>query len=147
MIKMRGYKLLLLLLFIFSRSVSFAQIDPIEHLWYNEEKTAKIQVYKAHDGKFYGKIAWLKDPDKNGKPKVDDKNPEASRRTQPILGLLILKGFSKNGNDKYADGTIYDPKNGKTYSCKITRNGKSLDVRGYIGLSIIGRTTRWTLAE
>ena len=50
-------------------------------------------------------------------------------------------------DDEYEDGTIYDPKNGKTYSCIITRNGKKLDVRGYVGFSWIGRTTTWTLDE
>ncbi len=124
-----------------------AQTDPIEHTWYNEEKTAKVQVYKAKDNKFYGKIIWLKEPDKNGKPKTDENNPDAKKRSQPILGLLILKGFEKDGDNEYEDGTIYDPKNGKTYSCKIKHKGKTLDVRGYVGVSLLGRTTTWTLAD
>ena len=127
-------------------SFAFAQ-DKIEHIWYNQEKTAKIQVYKARDNKFYGKIIWLKEPTKNGKPKVDENNPDEKKQDQPILGLLILKGFSKDGDNAYEDGTIYDPKNGKTYSCKIKYKGNSLDVRGYVGISLIGRTTTWTLAE
>jgi uncharacterized protein (DUF2147 family) len=132
---------------IFSKVIVLAQADPIEHLWYNQEKTAKIQVYKAKDGKYYGKIVWLKEPNKDGKPKVDDKNPDVDKKTQPILGLLILKGFSKDDDTHYEDGTIYDPKNGKTYSCKIARGNNKLDVRGYVGFSILGRTTTWTLAE
>jgi uncharacterized protein (DUF2147 family) len=126
-----------------SKLVIYAQ-EPIEAVWYNEEKTAKIQVFKAKDNKFYGKIVWLKEPLKNGKPKVDENNPEAAKRDHPILGLMILKGFEKDGDNEYEDGTIYDPKNGKTYSCIIRQKGNKLSVRGYIGVSLIGRTTTWT---
>jgi uncharacterized protein (DUF2147 family) len=54
-----------------------------------------------------------------------------------------LKGFEKDGSNEYDDGTIYDPKNGKTYSCKMTLDGSTLDVRGFIGVSMIGRSTKW----
>jgi len=141
---------ILLLFAIFSgiRTLAFAQADPLErNLWYNEEKTAKIQIYKATDGRFYGKVVWLKVPDADGKPKVDKNNPDKSRRNDPVLGMLILKAFKKDGEKGYDDGTIYDPKNGKTYSCKITNKGDKLEVRGYVGFSFIGRTTVWTKAD
>ena len=83
----------------------------------------------------------------DGKPKLDEENPDAKKRTQPIIGLLILKGLKKDGDKDYNDATIYDPKNGKTYSCKITYKGNTLDLRGYVGISLIGRTSTWTLAE
>ncbi len=121
--------------------------DAIERLWYNEEKTAKIKIFKSTDGKLYGNIVWLKEPLKDGKPKVDAKNPDKAKRTNPIMGLQLLKGFKKDGENQYEDGTIYDPKNGKTYSCKITHKGDALDVRGYVGISLLGRTTTWTKAE
>lgn len=121
--------------------------DQIEKIWYNQEKTAKIQIFKAKDGKFYGKIIWLKEPLRDGKPKLDIENPKEAKRSQPILGLLVLKGFDKDGAKGYEGGTIYDPKNGKTYSCKMTFNGSTIDVRGYMGISLIGRTATWTLAE
>jgi uncharacterized protein (DUF2147 family) len=124
-----------------------AQTEKIERIWYNEEKTSKIQVYKAVDGKFYGKIVWLKVPELEGKPKVDKNNPDKARRNDPLVGLLILKGLKKVNNELYEDGTIYDPKNGKTYSSKITVKGDILDVRGYIGFSLLGRTTTWTKAD
>lgn len=141
------FKALFLLSFFLLKSVFSLAQDAIEHQWFNEEKTAKIQIYKATDNKFYGKIVWLKEPLKNGKPKVDDKNPKEAQRKQPLMGLLLLKGFKKESDAVYEDGTIYDPKNGKTYSCIIKHKGNSLDVRGYIGISLIGRTTTWTLAE
>ncbi len=129
------------------RPAAFAQKDPIERLWYNEEKTAKIDIYKAVDGKFYGKIIWLKEPLRNGKSKIDIHNPDASKRNNPIIGLMILRGFKKDGKTEYHDGTVYDPKNGKTYSCKMYLKGNKLEVRGYYGISIIGRSTTWTKAE
>lgn len=123
--------------------VAFAQ-DPIEGLWYNEEKTAKIRIYKAKNDKFYGKIDWLKEPVKDGKERTDEKNPDKDKRNETLLGLVVLKGFEKSSKDEYEDGTIYDPKNGKTYSCIITHKGDKLDVRGYVGFSWIGRTAVWT---
>ena len=90
-----------------------AQADQIEGLWFNDKKDAKIRVYKDTDGKFYGKIVWLKEP------KLDEKNPKSNLRNQPIIGLVILKGCEKDGKT-YDDGTIYDPDNGKTYDCTIT---------------------------
>lgn len=122
-----------------------AQADKLEGFWFNDKKDAKIQIYKAADGKFYGKIVWLKEPLKNGKPKLDEQNEKAGLRNQPIVGLVILKGFDKDGNT-YEDGTIYDPQNGKTYDCKMTLNGKTVSIRGFIGFSMFGRTTVWERA-
>ena len=122
-----------------------AQSDKLEGVWFNDKKDAKIQIYKAKDGKFYGKILWLKEPVENGKPKLDKNNPKDQLQKQPLVGLVILKGFEKDG-DAYEDGTIYDPENGKTYDCKITLNGNTASIRGYIGFSWIGRTTVWARA-
>ena len=138
--------LLLVMIFSFGNR-ALAQKDQIEGLWLNEEKTAKVQIYLAKDGKYYGKIVWLKEPNKDGKPKVDEKNPKENLRNTPLMGLLILKGFQKDGSTGYEDGTIYDPKNGKTYDCKMTFKGSTLDIRGYVGISLLGRTTVWTRSE
>lgn len=148
MLRLLSLRLLFIVLIVAVPGIkAFAQSDPIESFWFNQEKTAKIQIYKGRDGKFYGKIAWLKKPDVDGKPKVDARNPDESKRNRPIIGLVLLKGFEKDGSNEYTDGTIYDPKNGKTYSCKMTLNGNELDVRGYVGISMIGRTTKWVRAE
>ncbi len=140
--------LLVSVLMLCSKTLCYAQApDPIVHLWYNSEGTAKIQIFKADDGKFYGKIVWLKVPLIDGKPKVDGNNPNKSHRNDPLNGLMILKGFSQKGDHTYEDGTVYDPKNGKTYSCTISHQGNILEVRGYVGISLFGRTAKWTLAE
>ena len=135
----------MLLVSVVGTHVVKAKSDKIEGVWLNEEKDAKIQIYKARDGKFYGKIVWLKDPTENGKPKTDKKNPKDQMKTQPLVELVILKGFNMDGNT-YEDGTIYDPNNGKTYDCKMTYKGKTLAIRGFIGLSLFGRTTIWERA-
>jgi uncharacterized protein (DUF2147 family) len=138
---------LLLVLLCTVSGVAMAQ-DAIERVWYNQEKTAKVQVFKATDGKYYGKIVWLKEPNnEEGKPKVDKNNPDKAKKSTPLMGLQLLKGFKKDGETGYEDGTIYDPKNGKTYSCKINRKGETLEVRGYVGISLLGRTTTWTKAD
>ncbi|WP_205529486.1 DUF2147 domain-containing protein [Taibaiella koreensis] len=136
---------LLLGVMVLGAKVTYAQKDKVEGFWLNQEKEAKIEIYKAKNGKFYGKIVWLKEPNKDGKPKTDVNNPKENLQSQPIIGLLILKGFNKDGDKMYEDGTIYDPKNGKTYSCKITYESDSkLSIRGYVGISMLGRTTTWT---
>jgi uncharacterized protein (DUF2147 family) len=121
--------------------------DKLEGLWYNDIKSAKVEITRGGDGKFYGKVVWLKEPLKNGKPKVDELNEDPKLRSRPRLGLPVLAGFAKDGDNLYDDGTIYDPNNGKTYSCKITYKGNKLDIRGYIGISLFGRTTTWSRAE
>ncbi len=148
---MRKYPLRILLLSIFlvARTLASSQTkDPLElNLWYNEEKTAKIRIFKGDDDRFYGKIVWLKIPEVGGKPKLDLHNPDKAKRNDPIYGLLLLRGFKKDRAYEYGDGTIYDPKNGKTYSCKITHRDGKLDVRGFVGFSLFGRTTTWTKAD
>lgn len=134
--------LFLLLVSVFS----FGQ-DITQGTWFNEEKTGKIQFYKQGD-KLFGKIVWLKEPNENGKPKMDKENPDAKLKTRPILGLVNLKNFSSTGKGVWEDGDVYDPKNGKTYSCKMTlASPTQLDVRGFIGISIIGRTSKFTKAD
>jgi uncharacterized protein (DUF2147 family) len=122
--------------------IAIAQTDPIEGVWFNDKKDAKIQIYKNNDGKFYGKIIWLKEPLKAGKAKLDENNPKSELQTQPIVGKIILKECEKDGNT-YDDGTIYDPENGKTYDCTLKLKGNVLSLRGYVGISWFGRTTEW----
>ncbi|MDP9078556.1 MAG: DUF2147 domain-containing protein [Bacteroidota bacterium] len=132
---------------LFFVSMAKAQTDQVEGLWYNDVKSGKILITRESDGKFYGKVVWLKEPLKNGKPKVDELNADPKLRSRPRLGLQVLSGFVKDGDTKYTDGTIYDPLNGKTYSCNMTYKGQTLAIRGYIGISLFGRTTTWTRAE
>lgn len=107
--------------------------------WLTAAKDGKVSIYKTGN-KFFGKISWGNKP--NSK---DTKNPDQKLRDQNLIGLVILKDFEFDGKDKWEDGTIYDPNNGKTYSCVIKlTDAKTLEVRGYIGISLLGRTEVWT---
>ena len=126
--------------------------DAIGGTWWNEEKDAQIEVSPC-EGKFCGKIIMLKEPNypaddpkgMAGKPKVDRENPEASQRESPILGMNLVWGFTHSGENLWEGGFIYNPRDGKTYKCKMTlENPDQLKVRGFIGISLIGKTNVWT---
>lgn len=133
----------LLLLFLslscFSQAVN---ADAVIGTWLTASGKAKVQIYKEGD-KYNGKIVWLKIPTyEDGKPKTDKNNPDKAKQSAPLLGLNMLKNFEFD-EDEWEDGTIYDPENGKTYSCTIKYRDGKLDLRGYIGISLIGRTQTW----
>lgn len=118
-------------------------------IWYNGDKTGKVEIFKNGE-KYFGKITWLKEPisDKTGKPKVNEHDPDKSRRNIPIIGLEVVKEFIYEGKGVFGGGTVYDPENGKTYKGKITLVDKNnLDLRGYIGIPALGRTENWTRAN
>lgn len=141
-------KKIVLLLFLLTCCISFTRAaqDPVIPLgtWMNEEKEARFEIFQCGT-KLCGKITWLKEPNRNGKPKKDDQNPDAKLRSRPILGMVFMKDFEQDGDQKWDDGTIYDPKSGKTYSCYMkVINKNKMEVKGYIGISLIGRTQVWT---
>jgi uncharacterized protein (DUF2147 family) len=126
--------------------------DAILGVWYNEEKDAKIEIVRC-DSAYCGTVVWLKEPvypagSKEGVPgteKLDHNNPDPALRKRPVIGLEIMRGFTFTGGNLWKNGKIYDPKNGKTYSGKIKlASPERLDLRGYIGISLIGRTSTWT---
>jgi len=136
---MRKFQVLMLLIIATAFSALAQKQDEIVGRWQNSSGEGQIEIYKKGN-KYYGKLAWMKEPNLDGKPKVDTKNPEDNLKKRPLLNLEILKDFSyKDG--KWTDGTIYDPKSGKTYSCNMTlKSTDVLNVRGYVGVSLLGRT-------
>lgn len=124
------------LFFFLALSISAqSSADEILGKYIVPSKDGAIEVYKT-GAKYYGKIVLNKDPEK-----LDFNNPDKTKQTRKVLGTTILNDFAFKGEQLWADGTIYDPKNGKTYSCKITqlKNG-DLEIRGFIGISLLGRT-------
>ncbi|MDO4692661.1 MAG: DUF2147 domain-containing protein [Porphyromonadaceae bacterium] len=113
--------------------------DRLIGTYYTAGAKGKVRISKQGN-KYNGVLIWIKTPGA-----LDSKNPDAAQRSKPLAGKLILTNFVYDGDDVWEDGKIYDPESGKTYSCKITRlsNG-NLKVRGFIGVSLIGRTTEWT---
>jgi uncharacterized protein (DUF2147 family) len=136
----------LLLLGIYSAGVSQTKSNDIVGVWLtNGKNPAKIQIYQNGD-KYYGKIISIKEPlDESGKPKTDIKNPDEKLRSNPVLNLVMLKDFIFDGKDEWSKGHIYDPTSGKTYSSYIKlQNWNTMKVRGYVGVSLLGRTEVWT---
>jgi uncharacterized protein (DUF2147 family) len=133
----------LLLLTAFSFAGFAQNKDAIIGKWVNSTGEAHVDITKKSD-KYFGKIVWLKAPkDEKGVVKTDVKNPDAALQSRPILGLEILNNFVYD-DGKWTDGKIYDPKSGKTYSCNMTMKGNDvLNMRGYIGISLIGRSETW----
>ena len=118
--------------------------DDVLGIWQTHgDKPAKIQIYKTGE-QYHGKIVFLQFPTENGKPMVDKNNPDKSRQGEPLIGLELLSGFVFD-KDEWNSGHIYDPESGKTYSCTISlKDPHTLKVRGYVGISLLGRTEIWT---
>jgi uncharacterized protein (DUF2147 family) len=111
--------------------------------WLTGEGTSKVLIYKCGD-EYCGKISWLKEPERDGKPRVDEKNPEERLRNQPLMGLEILRGFAFDGDDTWKGGKIYDPKSGNDYSAKMSlADPNTLELRGYVLIPLLGRTDTW----
>ena len=137
-----------LLLFFFGASVN---AQTISGKWKtiddetNEEKSI-VQIWKSKDGLFYGKIMKIYDESKKDNlcTKCDKKD---ERYMKKVLGMKIIMKMKKTGKNEWTGGTILDPNNGSVYKCKISREGNNLLVRGFIGISLIGRTQTWLPAE
>ncbi len=155
---MRISVILLLLFVVLAVAIPcLAANDPnaIVGVWYNQAKDAKIDIAKCGDT-YCGKIIWLKEPNypagsrdgTPGTPKLDHNNPVAAKKKTPVMGLQIVTGFKYAGENLWNDGKVYDPKNGKTYSAKMTLiSPTQLNLRGFVGISMFGRTEKWTKAD
>lgn len=113
----------------------------------NTGKDRSIVVVTERDGKLYGHIEKLiLDAGEDPAPKCD-KCPD-EKKDQPVIGLEILWGLKKDG-DEWSGGKILDPENGKSYKCwiQVIDDGRRLKVRGYVGISLLGRTQYWKKAK
>ncbi|WP_337879847.1 DUF2147 domain-containing protein [Rheinheimera sp.] len=98
-----------------------------------------VEIYQEN-GKLYGKVVKIFDPAKKA---ALCRQCKGADKDQPVLGLVIIKGLSKDGDD-YSDGDILDPKNGKLYSCTLSLDtADQLTVRGYLGFALLGRSQTW----
>ncbi len=148
---------LLLFLLVFSPSAAWGGgpqrvqtfapgADAIVGTWLTGTGDAQVAIYRD-GGEFLGKLAWLKEPNgDDGRPAVDDKNPDRRLRGQPILGLVIIHAAYSSGD--FWKGRVYDPDSGNTYSCTIRlASPDALKLRGYLGISLFGRTETWKRVE
>jgi uncharacterized protein (DUF2147 family) len=127
-----------------STSFLYGQADKVVGIYLTAEKGSQVRIFKATDGKYYGKVEWIEEePDK-----LDVNNPDENLRTKKVWGLMILKGFHHNeAKNRWEGGTVYDPDNGKTYDAYMwfDEDINSLHFKGYVlGMKFIGRETLWT---
>ncbi|HEX6914660.1 MAG TPA: DUF2147 domain-containing protein [Chitinophagaceae bacterium] len=119
--------------------------DDILGTWVAAENKARVQIYKSGN-RYFGKIVWLKEPVKDGKIKTDKHNPDPSKRSNPVVGLVVLRNFVFD-DGQWVQGEVYDPSSGNEYSCRISMpNKNTMKVRGYLGISLLGRTEVWKRA-
>jgi uncharacterized protein (DUF2147 family) len=139
------------LFLVLSNLAYAAGSDAITGLWEVAEGDGRIEIYRCA-AKYCGRIAWLKEPfyppgDKGGmagKPLVDRENPKKELASRPQLGLKIMDGYIFRGDSFWDDGTIYNTENGKSYSSNIRlRSADRLELRGYIGIPLLGGSTVW----
>ncbi|MEC4003812.1 DUF2147 domain-containing protein [Flavobacterium sp. SUN052] len=132
----------LVVLFVLFFQITFAQ--SVLGKWKTiDDETGKekavVEIYEV-DGKIYGRIVEILEAEHRYKKCI---LCQGSDKDKPIMGLIFIKGLTKDG-DEYSGGKILDPKNGKLYKCYITLENKDkLKVRGYIGISLFGRTQYW----
>lgn len=144
---MRAY--LIIAMFLLSQPVSALTGDEVLGQWLTPEGKSKVEIFPCAEH-YCGRIVWLKEPrfpeddPQAGETKIDRNNPNPALHKRPILGLQLMHGFVYDGEGKWHKGQIYDPNNGKTYSCKMQlSDANTLEVRGFIGISLLGRTSIW----
>lgn len=119
--------------------------DPIFGYWLIESKAAIIKIGPCPSGAC-GEIAWMREPrDSAGALKLDRGNPDAALRGRPLCGLPLITGLRRTGPGTWQSGSIYDPRGGSVYSASaIVRDGDALELRGYLGLPLLGQSRTWT---
>ncbi len=133
--------LLLLLGSWIAPNTAVGQCSDLLGKWWTPDKKSKIEIYKKGNT-YYADIVWMKEPrEDDGSLKKDENNPDPDKRDRTIKGLTIFKGMKCTETNMLEDGTLYDPESGKEYSGWMElKDANTLKVRGYIGISMIGRT-------
>ncbi len=121
--------------------------DGIVGTWLTEDGGSKVDVVasKAADGttSYSGRVSWLKDPVRDGKPLVDANNDDAALRDRPILGLEILSGFRATGAGAWTGGMLYSPRRGESFPAEISLlPDGSLELK--VNAGVMTKTVRWT---
>jgi uncharacterized protein (DUF2147 family) len=144
---MRKLILVPLVLLLAGGSLS-AQGGRVVGFWLTADRDSQIEIYQVQGNKFNGRVVWLEEPlEDDGTVKRDKNNPDRSLRNRPTLGLEILKDFTFNASkNEWEKGTIYDPKNGRTYDAYMWLDGNNtLKLKGFVlGMRFLGRETEWT---
>jgi uncharacterized protein (DUF2147 family) len=137
---------------LLSASFALAAADGVTGTWKTADGEALIEIYPCGT-KICGRVAWLRDPcfpadDQEGmagKPRTDRKNPNPEQRNRRVIGLQIMEGFTRDGDNRWVQGTIYDSDTGSSYRSRLTLIAPNrLELHGYIGIPLFGRSSVWT---
>ena len=113
----------------FSTKINVDEAEKIVGVWFTDDKLSKIQIYRT-DNQYFGKIIWLS----------SNENKEELKIT-PKIGYQIFKKFIFEGKNVWSGGQVSDPRSGMTVSGKMTlKNENTLNVRGYLGTPVFGKT-------
>jgi uncharacterized protein (DUF2147 family) len=120
--------------------------EAVEGRWLTQEKSAVVEIYRCSEGALCGRLVWFRMKPTDHNPRaLDIHNPTLALRNTPLCGLVMMWGFQPEGPDQWSDGFLYDPESGNTYRGKITlKPDGTLTLRGYVGISLIGRSQDWT---
>lgn len=144
--------LLALTFWLLSPIVLQAGDEGVVGTWRTADGRALIEIYPC-GAKMCGRVAWLREPnfpadDREGMaglPRSDRYNPKAELRNRKVLGLRIMEGFVRKGGTRWEQGTIYDADTGRTYRSRMTLlSTDRLDLHGYIGIPLLGKSSIWT---
>ncbi len=136
---MKNFKISLIAVLIYTlfsfKNVSTDESEKIVGIWFTENNSSKIQIYKI-EHQYFGKIIWL-----------STKNEE-ELKVKPTLGYQIFRKFNYESKNLWSGGQVSDPKSGMTVSGKMTlKDEQTLNVRGYLGTPMFGRTVILKRAE
>ena len=131
------------LLLLFVAGTLHADKSAVEGRWLTQDSDGWIRIELVGDS-LEGRIAGAP-PGSPSERELDDRNPDPSLRSRKLDGLAIMTGFAYSGDGRWKNGRIYDPNSGKTYRCSVTLvDPDTLEIRGYIGVALFGRTETWT---
>jgi uncharacterized protein (DUF2147 family) len=124
--------------------VAWAGESDVEGRWLSGDGEGWIEIQIVAGG-LIGIIAGSPKPQAGEAPRQDDLNPDPGLRDRPLDGMTIMSGLTYEGDGHWSGGTIYDPNSGKTYKCSLTQvDANTVKLRGYIGISLFGRSDTWT---
>jgi uncharacterized protein (DUF2147 family) len=132
------------LLFLFASTLAWADKTDIEGRWLTQKGDGWIRIQIVGDS-LEGSVAGSPDPKQREEREFDDRNPDPNLRTRRLEGLTIMTGFEYEGDGHWSGGTVYDPNSGKTYKSTVKQlDANTLKIRGFIGISLFGRSETWT---
>jgi uncharacterized protein (DUF2147 family) len=123
-----------------AEAAAVAQQKQILGRWLTETRDGIIEISAAADGTYQGRLIGS-----DHAKRVDTNNPDPAKRSELVLGQVILLRLSYKGQGEWSGGSVYDPTSGRFYRCSVEMIDQDhLRLRGFVGISILGRSQVWT---